>query len=341
MTESLDITESLNITASTAEPLAETSSPQLADPLSEVFQSIRISGKIYSPCQFTAPWGMSVSGCSGHALFYIVSRGSALLTIANEKPITLTGGDLVLLPQATSHTLKDAPDSPVVGIETLIDFENPGPISLGGGGLRTSMVAGCFTYEFNANHPFIAALPPVMHLTADDIESEPWLNSTFQFLVHEASQPRQGSGLVIARLTDLLFMQIMRAHMQRIKDCPRSQGWLKAMADPQIGQAISLMHKQADAPWTVAALAARVGMSRSAFAQKFSQYTETTPVDYLTFWRMEKAKETLNSTNKGLAEISQSVGYQSEAAFSKAFRRVVGISPGLFRQGKRKPSVSD
>jgi len=96
------------------------------------------------------------------------------------------------------------------------------------------------------------------------------------------------------------------------------------------------MHKQPDALWTVAALAARVGLSRSAFAQKFSQYTETTPVDYLTLWRMEKAKETLNSTNKGLAEISQSIGYKSEAAFSKAFRRVVGISPGLFHHGKSR-----
>ncbi|MFA7336127.1 MAG: AraC family transcriptional regulator [Candidatus Obscuribacterales bacterium] len=306
------------------------------DPLSEVFQSIRISGKIYSPCQLRAPWGISASGCSGHALFYMISRGSALLSVAEHPPIALTGGDLVLLPQATSHTLQDTAESPVVGIETLIDFENPGPINFGGGGLKTSMVAGCFTYEFNANHPFIAALPPVMHLTAEDIETEPWLNSTFQFLIHEAGQPKQGSSLAIARLTDLLFIQIMRVHMQRIKDCPRTQGWLKAMTDPQIGEAISLMHKQPDAPWTVAALATQVGMSRSAFAQKFSQYTQTTPVDYLTFWRMEKAKETLNATNKGLAEISQSVGYQSEAAFSKAFRRVVGISPGVFRHGKSK-----
>lgn len=309
------------------------------DPLSEVFQSIRISGKIYSPCQFSAPWGLSASGCSGHALFYIVSRGSALLTVGDNPAITLTGGDLVLLPQASSHTLQDAQDSAVVGIETLVDFENPGPITFGGGGLKTSMVAGCFTYEFSAKHPFIDALPPVMHLTAEDVETEPWLTSTIQFLLHEASQPKQGSALVIARLTDLLFIQIMRTHMQRIRDCPVSHGWLKAMADPQISQAISLMHRQPDAPWTVATLAAEVGMSRSAFAQKFSQYTKTTPVDYLTFWRMEKAKETLNATNKGLAEISQSVGYQSEAAFSKAFRRVVGTSPGVFRHGTSKAIV--
>ncbi|CAN5304190.1 AraC family transcriptional regulator [soil metagenome] len=306
------------------------------DPLSEVLQSIRINGKVYSPCQFSAPWGLSASGCSGHALFYIVSRGSALLEVEDSPAITLTGGDLVLLPQGTSHTLRDAPGSPVVAIETLVDFENPGPITFGGGGLKSTMVAGCFTFEFSANHPFIDSLPPVMHLTAEDVETEPWLNSTFQFLLHEASQPRQGSSLVISRLTDLLFIQIMRTHIQRIKDCPASNGWLKALADPQISQAIRLMHKQPDAPWTVAALADKVGMSRSAFAQKFSQYTKTTPVDYLTFWRMEKAKETLNATNKGLAEISQSVGYQSEAAFSKAFRRVVGTSPGAFRHSNAR-----
>jgi AraC-like DNA-binding protein len=301
------------------------------DPLEEIFQSIKLAGQVYSHCELTAPWGISSGGCEGHAIFYIVTRGTVVLKVDGCDIITLCGGDLVLLPQGSTHTIQDAETSALSAIETLVDFANPGRLVFGGGGVKTTMVAGCFTYIFSDTHPFIKALPPVLHLTAEDVESEPWLTSTYKFIAHEANQPKQGSRLVISRLTDLLFIQVMRAHMERVKNCPATNGWFKAMSDPQINQAIVLMHSNPEAPWTVASLATAVGMSRSGFAQKFGHYTDSTPLDYLTFWRMQKAREMLSTSTVGLAEIARKVGYQSEAAFSKAFRRLVGMPPGLYR----------
>lgn len=307
------------------------------DPLEEIFQSIKLAGQVYSFCELTAPWGILCNGCAGHALFYIVTRGTALLKVEGwHENITLSGGDVVLLPQARSHTLQDVDTSTLTPIETLVDFENPGPLVFGGGGMKTTMVAGCFTYVFSDKHPFINSLPPVMHITSDDMAGEPWLASTFKFIAHEANQPKQGSRLVISRLTDLLFIQMMRAHMANVRECPATNGWFKAMSDPQINKAIVLMHSNPDAPWTVASLATAVGMSRSGFAQKFGHYTDSTPLDYLTFWRMQKAKEMLSTSGIGLAEIARKVGYQSEAAFSKAFRRLAGMPPGQYRNGAVK-----
>ena len=138
--------------------------------------------------------------------------------------------------------------------------------------------------------------------------------------------------MVISRLTDLLFIQGVRAHISQIKKCPETTGWLKAIADPQIGQALSLIHASPEAPWTVASLATSVSMSRSSFAARFSQLMNTSPVDYVTSWRMQKAEELLRQGVVNPSEIAPLIGYQSEAAFRKAFKRETGQTPGNMRR---------
>jgi transcriptional regulator GlxA family with amidase domain len=155
---------------------------------------------------------------------------------------------------------------------------------------------------------------------------------TFRFLAAETSNERQGGSVVINRLADLLFIQGVRAHISKLKECPVSTGWLKAIADPQIGRALSLIHANPESPWTVASLAAAVNMSRSSFAARFSQLMQTSPVDYITSWRMQKAEDLLRQGNVYPAEIAALIGYQSEAAFRKAFKRETGSTPGAVRK---------
>ena len=191
---------------------------------------------------------------------------------------------------------------------------------------------GCFEFETSAKNPLVASLPELLYVKAEDLRSEPWLETTFQFLASEAATSRQGSDIVVSRLTDLLFIQAVRAHISDIKNCPKTNNFLKAIGDPQIGRALALIHENPQAPWTVASLADAVSMSRSSFAARFHELIDESPLSYVTSWRMQKAQELIRSGADNLAEIATLIGYQSEAAFRKAFKRETGSAPGVFKR---------
>lgn len=214
---------------------------------------------------------------------------------------------------------------------------NPPPprgtvFKIGGGGALTSLVMGCFEFDSPGKNPLIAGLPEVIYLKADQLQSEPWLENTLRSLASECSQNRPGSDILISRLTDVLFIQSVRAFISQIRHCEESTGWLKALSHPDIGTALSLIHKRPEAPWTVASLAAAVGMSRTSFATKFNSLVTSTPIDYLTTWRMQKALLLMHQGEDNLSVIASAVGYTSETAFSKAFKRELGEAPGGFRK---------
>ncbi|MBC7544758.1 MAG: AraC family transcriptional regulator [Candidatus Sericytochromatia bacterium] len=177
-------------------------------------------------------------------------------------------------------------------------------------------------------------MPPIIHIRAENGRAVPWLDQTLQFVACEATAGRPGASIVIAHLSHVFFIQIVRAYLASAAD--GGAGWLRALADPLIKPALDLMHQQPEAAWTVAALADRVGLSRSTFSARFTDAVGEPPLQYLTRWRMQKAASFLRAGDRSVADVATRVGYEAEAAFSKAFKRQLGVAPGAYRRGERQ-----
>jgi transcriptional regulator GlxA family with amidase domain len=178
----------------------------------------------------------------------------------------------------------------------------------------------------------VAALPPVVHVRGDDGTAIQWLEASLQFVACEMASGQPGAETVVRRLADILFVQAVRAHLAQSGE--GAKGWLRALVDPQIGEALGLIHAKPEEPWTVELLASRVAMSRSAFAARFTQLAGEPPLSYLTRWRMDKATRLLRTSNASIGEVAARVGYDAEAAFSKAFKRRIGMAPGAYRRAR-------
>lgn len=309
------------------------------DVLSRVLDSLSIESTISCNAQLSAPWGLRFDAwpTASTAVFGLVIRGSAYLELDGvERPISVRGGDMVLLPGGTGHTLRDSTDSGVVRIQDILPcatHDSHAVFSHGGGGSVTNLLAGRIFFKQHQHNPLLSSFPAFIHVRAEDGKADPWLESSIRFMASEALNGGQGAHLIVSRLSEIIFAQAMRHFMREIEHCPESTGWLKALTDPQLARAFTLMHDDPASPWTVAALAEHVGVSRSAFADKFADVTGTTPMQYLTDWRMHCAERMMADASLNLSEIAMRVGYNSEAAFSKAFKRERGLAPGAFRSG--------
>jgi AraC-like DNA-binding protein len=192
---------------------------------------------------------------------------------------------------------------------------------------------GCYDFDTSGQNPFFSSLPEFIYIKAEELQSEPWMEPTLRFLSSELANQRFGSSIAVDRLTELVFVQAVRVHVSRTQMAhSHTSGWLNAVGDTQIGKALAAIHAHPEAPWTVALLAQKVDMSRSAFAARFKDLTGSSPLDYITSWRMHKAKSILKIGNTSIVDVANLVGYQSEAAFSKAFKRETGSSPGFCRR---------
>jgi AraC-like DNA-binding protein len=303
------------------------------DVLTDVMQTVRLRSNVYGRVEFTAPWGLRSGGCNNNAIFFVVSRGSCWLQIEGDDAlIPISGGDLVFLPTGIAHSIRDSPTTPVIPIEDILAEQKPADgmlIRHGGGGSPVSLVCGCFTFEDGGNNPLVECLPPLIHVKADSTHSVQWLESTLQFVASETAGELPGAVTIASRLADILFIQAVRAYMATTENCPA--GWLKALGDRQIGEALRLIHETPAAAWTVESLAKRVAMSRSAFAAHFTAEVGESPLRYLTSWRMRKASLLLRHGSP-IAAAAREVGYQTDAAFGKAFRRFTGLTPGEYRR---------
>jgi AraC-like DNA-binding protein len=310
------------------------------DVLSDVLSTVRLQGAIHSCPELSAPWGVAIPAQPDRAPFYVLSRGSCYLEVDGGGPVPLAGGDVVMLPHGDAHTLRDRLQTPVIPLDRLLREDSQGtvPCALrhGGGGGKSAFVSGYFQFEGRTATQLVAPLPPLLHIPAEEGQSVPWLEATLKFLAAESTSASPGAQLVMARLTDVLFVQIVRAYIMQAdpqgEACQRRAGILRALVDPQIGKALGLMHQQLDHPWTVAELAQRVSMSRTGFAVRFAKLAGITPLDYLRKWRMQKASDLLRQGEANLEQIARRVGYGSGAAFSKTFKEELGLSPGLYRK---------
>lgn len=319
------------------------------DPITDLVQTMQVVSVVHARLEATAPWGLkreaevaegtandkhsadSANSPFHYAHFGMLSRGNCWLSVEGiADPIPLAGGDCFLLAPGSSYILRDNPRTHPHSFCEVAPKNATQVIQYGGGGAPTTIISGWFRFCATSVKPLSQLLPPLILVKADQAQSLA-LHTTLNMLASEMADLAPGSDLIVNRLADLLFIHSIRAHIaSRLETCKGSL--LRAIFDPQIGSALKSMHEKVEHPWTVGSLAAASGMSRSAFAVRFKDLVGETPLEYLTSWRMQKATGLLQKGDKKLFEVAKSVGYDSDAAFSKAFKRVFGLAPREYRR---------
>jgi AraC-like DNA-binding protein len=312
------------------------------DPLSDVLRSFRLSGGVFLDSHFTAPWcvvtkvsaedfGPFLTAPSLLIAYHFVVDGRFLLTIEGEPTIEVRAGEVVLLPRNDVHTLASGSGLAPVNSHVLLQPSPAGglaQISYGGGGETTHLVCGFLSSE-DIYNPLIAALPRMLKLDVRQGTSRDWVDASVRFAASELTQGRFSSSSIMSRLSELLFVEAVRQYLATPSD--QDAGWLKGLEDQRVGRALALMHRSINTSWSAEALAREVSMSRSAFVHRFTTLMGMPPIRYLTLWRLQTAKLSLRETQKTIAQLAYSVGYESEEAFSRAFKREFGLPPARWR----------
>ena len=317
------------------------------DALTEVLNSVRVRSTVYCPIEIGAPWGLHIAEESG-APFFILTRGPAYLQIEKLKIRRwLKEGDIIIITKRCACKVGDSPKSEFVDLQEWLRRNPPRPdgtFKVEGKGEITNFIGGTFFIENHESHPLLKVLPTFLHFsgtagkTGEEGNVIDWLKTTLEFLSSEATSRKPGAETIITRLSDILFIQAVRAYASTASG--EQPNWFAAAADPQIGEAIANIHRTPQSRWTVDQLAFLSGMSRSAFASRFTQLVGEPPLRYLSRWRMHKAIEMIQEHRLTTAEIASLVGYESEAAFSKAFKKWNGQGPGSYRRsGGRKNGI--
>src|ERR1700722_3762652 len=314
------------------------------DPITDIFRTMHVTAFGQHRLEATAPWGLRGGGAETEekapnagkkssptdlAHFVMLSRGNCWLSVEGiADPIPLTGGDCFLLARGTSIVMRDSPRThPRWTFREIGAKANGNVARCGGGGAPTTIVCGSLSFDRASVKPITQLLPSFILIKAEQASTLA-LHNTMQALASEMAEQTQGSEVVATRLAEVLFIQVLRAHIASGPE--RNKGWLLAVFDPQIGTALSAIHDRVNTPWTVESLAEAAGMSRSAFAARFKELLGQTPLEYVTEWRMQKAMQLLQQRDKKLIAVARLVGYESDASFSKAFKRVVGANPGEY-----------
>jgi AraC-like DNA-binding protein len=306
-----------------------------AEPLGEALHLLRMSGAFYIRSELTAPWGMTVPVMPDCLWFHVVTNGSALIEVDGGSPRTIRPGALVLVAQEAGHALRsdgDALAPSVLGIRHDFVSDRYAIIRHGGGGEPTTLVCGAVRFEHPAARALVELLPAAIHI---EPPGDAWTQGMLQMMAAEAAQLRPGGEAVITRLADILVIQAIRTWLET--DPSARTGWLGALQDQQIGRALALIHRDPAKDWTVARLAAAVAMSRSAFAARFTELVGEPVMQYVTRWRMHTAVTMLGENEATVGELAGRLGYRSEAAFSRAFKRIIGVAPGAARRSLITP----
>lgn len=307
--------------------------PDCTDPIGETLHLLRLTGSLYCRSELTAPWGIDLPAFDGCMMFHVVTAGHCWLEIEGDEPRLLQQGSLTLVPHGNGHCIRSKPtdeavplfDIPVEQISDRYEI-----MRHGGGGELTHLTCGVVRFDHIAGQRLIAQLPGVLQVDAWAEEEDNWLQSTLRFIAREARELRPGGETVITHLADILIIQAIRSWIDSAPDADR--GWLAALRDEHIGKALAAIHRAPEKDWSVASLAKEAGMSRSGFSARFSNMAGESAMRYLTHWRMQLARVQLQETSDSLAVLADHLGYKSEVAFCRAFKRVFGESPGSLRK---------
>jgi AraC-like DNA-binding protein len=303
------------------------------DPLAEALQYLRMNGAFYCRSELSAPWGLTLMPMPGYLWFHVVTHGRVLLETPQGGATALRPGDFVLVPHGEGHVLRSDPGAPAPGIldlERELVSDRYEILRHGGGGAPTMLICGAVRFDHPAARNLVNVLPDTIHVEASGSPQLEWMQSTLRLMAAEAAELRPGSEAVITRLADILVVQAVRSW---IDTDPRARtGWLSALQDRQIGRAIALIHREPERPWTVAMLARELAMSRSAFAARFTDLVGEPVMQYVARWRMQVAAGALRDEGATVGELAARLGYRSEAAFARAFKRITGEPPGAVRR---------
>jgi len=305
--------------------------PQSNDPLGETLHLLRLTGSLYCRAELTAPWGIDLPPMEGCMMFHAVTEGRCLLEVDGEEPRLLEKGSLALVPHGAGHSLRSdatTPSTPLFDIPVDRISERYEVMCHGGGGAATQTICVVVRFDHVAAEHLIALLPRVLQVDTWNDADDGWLQSTLRFISREARELRPGGETVITRLADILVIEMIRAWMEGDPD----HGWLAALRDEQIGRALDAIRRDPARDWTVATLAQEACMSRSAFAARFTELVGEPAMRYVTGWRMQLARTRLRETSVSVANLARELGYQSEASFCRAFKRLFGTSPGGVRR---------
>jgi len=318
------------------------------DAFSEILSGVKLNGAVFFTAKFSAPWGFTAPAWNQMAAvvapgadylvpFHLLIDGTSYVELVDGGSIELSPGDIVVFPNGDAHHMSNHKATkrpfPNYGIRTKIESRDLSPLLAGGDGEVSHFVCGYMTCDPELCKPILSGLPPVFKVNIRTDTSGTWLESSILHLVEEAASGRVGSEAMLAKLSEALFVDTLRRYVASL---PEHQiGWLAGTRDPIVGKSLRLLHSRVAHPWTIADLADEVGISRSALVDRFTKYLADPPMTYLTRWRLQLAARSLEKTSRGVAEIAADVGYESEAAFNRAFKREFGTPPGRYRTDRK------
>lgn len=307
------------------------------DALSDILSRMRLKGTLYFRTSFTSPWGVKVPEYENVARYHFAHKGRCLVRIEGEAdPVLIEQGDLIIILRGASHTLYCDPktEEDALPLDQVIEksgFTGRGALVYGEHGTshETQLVCGHFAFDDHARHPLIDALPSHILISNYGEASGKWMENTLRVIGAEAGRDGIGNDLVAIKMSEIIFTQALRTYLTGDgADRPVMAG----IADPQIGRVLSAIHEAPGHAWTLEELSAIASMSRTSFVNRFSRYMETTPLGYITDWRMQIARQMLADSSAPIIEVAESVGYQSEASFGRSFKKLIGTAPATYRR---------
>jgi AraC-like DNA-binding protein len=333
---------------------------KLADPLSAVLRAVRLRGAVFFLVDASPPWvseapsgdvlaPLIMPGAQHLIEYHVVKRGKCYGGLIGGPSIELSAGDVIVFPRGDAHVMSSSPnmrDRRDLGErgdigELLRLATEPPPFALKmgeAGSPQAEVVCGFLGCDARPFNPLITTLPRVLHVKADPAPANPYLSSLIALTLAESSEKRAGSECMLARLSELMFIEVVRRHLQTLP--PEQDGWLAGLRDPVVGRALSLLHARPAFDWSLESLAESASSSRSALAERFKELVGQPPMQYLAQWRMQVAAGLLAEGHATVGAVAYEVGYGSEAAFSRAFKKLVGLSPAAWRERHGAPAAS-
>lgn len=322
------------------------------DALSDLLRVIRLKGGVFLHAEFTAPWCIEsrpepkecsplLKGADHMVLYHYVVSGRVLARLPNSEPMEFEGGQVMILPRNDLHLMGSRLDLPPVPTRKIVQVpEGDGLIAInhGGGGEPTRIVCGFLGCDKLDGNPLAEALPPLLKFDTRQGAAASWIRSTLEFAASEVAARRSGSEAVLAKMSELLFVEAVRSYVETLSD--EQTGWLAGLKDPYVSRALSLLHGRVAHTWTVDDLGREVGLSRSALADRFTKLIGEPPMRYLARWRIQVAAQELRNSETPLARIAEQVGYESESAFNRAFKQGFGVPPATWRKNTRLQSLA-
>ncbi len=313
------------------------------DALSTVLKTVKLEGATFYNAEFSAPWSFRSPPASlvapylspepRHVIIYhLLTEGQAYARVEDGERLSLSAGDIVVFPHGDGHIMGNGRDvEPRDHAQILDEIMSQGLklARMGGGGDVTRLICGYMICDLQLSKSFLSGLPPIFKVSISNDSSGQWLENSIRYLVEQAGDSQAGSEIVLAKLSEALFAETLRRFVELLP--PDQTGWLAGALDPDVGNALALLHAQPSEPWTIAGLAKRVGVSRSVLAERFRHFLGVPPMAYLTRWRLHLGAQLLASSSRSVAQIAAQVGYESEPAFNRAFKREFGSPPARFR----------